>query len=55
MQRLLTLLFTLMLAGAAHGADTVRIGFQKGGGLLTMLKQQGAIEKALPGSTVRWI
>ncbi|AVR98671.1 sulfonate ABC transporter substrate-binding protein [Pseudoduganella armeniaca] len=55
MRRLLTLLFPLLLAGAAHGADTVRIGFQKGGGLLTMLKQQGAVEKALPGTRVRWI
>ncbi|WUR12688.1 sulfonate ABC transporter substrate-binding protein [[Empedobacter] haloabium] len=55
MQRLLTLFFTLMLAGTAHAADTLRIGFQKGGGLLTLLKQQGAVEKALPGTTVRWI
>lgn len=55
MQRLLILIFTLLLTGGAHGADTLRIGFQKGGGLLTLLKQQGAVEKALPGTTVRWI
>jgi sulfonate transport system substrate-binding protein len=35
----------------------VRIGFQKGGGLLTMLKRQGAVEKAFApaGTTEKWV
>jgi len=58
MKRLFTLLLAgLLLTGTAQAADTIRIGFQKGGGLLTMLKQQGAVEKALAprGTQVRWI
>jgi sulfonate transport system substrate-binding protein len=38
-------------------AEAIRIGFQKGGGLLVMLKRQGAVEKAFApqGTTVKWI
>jgi sulfonate transport system substrate-binding protein len=49
-----------LLAAAAMltaRAETIRIGFQKGGGLLTMMKRQGAVERAFApsGTTVRWI
>jgi sulfonate transport system substrate-binding protein len=61
MKKLLTALFALSLLGAlpaqADAAETIRIGFQKGGGLLTMLKRQGAVEKAFApaGTAVKWI
>lgn len=58
MKKLIGWLMALLLAaGPAQAAETVRIGFQKGGGLLTMLKRQGSVEKALAasGTTVRWI
>ncbi len=46
-------------APAAQAADAalVRIGFQKGGGLLTMLKQQGSVEKAFApqGTKIKWV
>ncbi|KQQ47581.1 sulfonate ABC transporter substrate-binding protein [Duganella sp. Leaf126] len=38
----------------AQGAD-ITIGFQKGSGLLSMIKAQGAMEKALAGHRVKWI
>lgn len=39
---------------AAHSAE-IRIGFQKGSGLLSMIKAQGSMEKALTGHQVKWI
>jgi sulfonate transport system substrate-binding protein len=33
----------------------IRIGFQKGSGLLSMIKAQGTMEKALPGHQIKWI
>lgn len=44
-------------AGWTQAAEPVRIGFQKGAGLLAMLKNQGAVEKAFApqGRPVRWI
>lgn len=58
MKKLTTFLAALVLAAAVPaGAETIRIGFQKGGGLLTMLKRQGAVEKAFApgGTTIRWV
>lgn len=61
MKKLLTALLALSLLGAlparADAAETIRIGFQKGGGLLAMLKRQGAVEKAFApaGTPVKWI
>ncbi|GGX88095.1 aliphatic sulfonate ABC transporter substrate-binding protein [Massilia dura] len=61
MTKILTALLALALLGAlparAVAAEPVRIGFQKGGGLLTALKRQGAVEKAFApaGTTVKWI
>lgn len=62
MKKLLTAvlaaLLSLLLAAALPArADTIRIGFQKGGGLLTMMKRQGNVEKAFApaGTTVKWI
>ena len=56
MKKVVMALLALALALPAH-AETIRIGFQKGGGLLTLLKRQGAVEKAFApsGTTVRWI
>jgi len=58
MKRLLTIL--LLAAGTlhlAHAADEVRIGFQKGGGLALMMKNQGTLERVLAprGVSVKWI
>lgn len=41
---------------AQGGSQTLRVGFQKGGGLLNVLKAQGTLEKALAGrgSKVTW-
>lgn len=61
MKKILTTLLALALLGAvpagARAAETIKIGFQKGGGLLTMLKRQGAVEKAFApsGATVKWV
>ncbi len=61
MTKISTALLALALLGAlparAAAAEPVRIGFQKGGGLLTALKRQGAVEKAFApaGTTVKWI
>jgi sulfonate transport system substrate-binding protein len=58
MKRLLT---ALLLAGSvlaqAHAEETVRIGFQKGGGLALAVKKQGLLERALAprGVAVKWI
>jgi len=51
------LALTLLAAPFAHGADTVRIGFQKGGGLALMMKKDGGLERALgpKGVTIKWI
>lgn len=56
MKAWLTLLFCGVAASAA-GADTLTIGYQKGGGLLSLLKVQGTLEKNLAphGYQVRWI
>lgn len=61
MKKILSALLALVLLGAlpagADAAETIRIGFQKGGGLLTMLKRQGAVEQAFApaGTTVKWV
>lgn len=63
MTRLLTTLLLLAAAAtqfAAHAADTtLRIGFQKGGGLALVLKKQGTLERALAAqgihADVKWI
>ncbi|KQN67592.1 sulfonate ABC transporter substrate-binding protein [Duganella sp. Leaf61] len=39
---------------AAQGAE-IKIGFQKGSGLLSMIKAQGSMEKALVGHQIKWI
>jgi sulfonate transport system substrate-binding protein len=38
-------------------ASTIRIGFQKGGGLLAVMKRQGVLEKAFgaTGQAIKWI
>ncbi|QBE63320.1 sulfonate ABC transporter substrate-binding protein [Pseudoduganella lutea] len=58
MKKMLAALFALALLSApsAH-AETIRIGFQKGGGLLTMMKRQGNVEKAFAaaGTAVKWV
>lgn len=54
----LLLLCAVAVAHAAHAAtDTVRIGFQKGGGLALILKKQGSLDRALApqGVTVKWV
>lgn len=54
----LLLLLGIVGAGAsAAPANTLRIGYQKGGGLLTLMKSQGRLEKTLAphGYQVRWI
>ncbi|TWI61232.1 sulfonate transport system substrate-binding protein [Pseudoduganella lurida] len=58
MKKIWLVLLALLLAAALPAwADTVRIGFQKGGGLMALLKRQGAVEKALAarGTTVKWV
>jgi len=58
MKRLSTMLLAaaLLAAPLARAEETVRIGFQKGGGLALMLKKQGTLERALgPGVTLKWI
>lgn len=47
----------IVASGWAQAAEPVRIGFQKGAGLLAMLKSQGAVEKAFAPQSraVRWI
>jgi sulfonate transport system substrate-binding protein len=61
MKRLFTALLLLAAAGTSltgHAADTLlRIGFQKGGGLALVLKNQGLLERALApkGVAVKWI
>ena len=48
-----------LLAGFAHAAESppaqLRIGFQKAAVNLVVLKQQAALEKRFPASTVKWI
>lgn len=43
--------------GRAAPPAVIRIGFQKGGGLLAVMKSQGVLEKALAakGQTIKWI
>jgi sulfonate transport system substrate-binding protein len=36
-------------------AGTINIGFQKSAGLLGILKNQGTLEKALPGQQIKWV
>lgn len=60
MKKIVTTLLLFAALGAslpAHAADTLRIGFQKGGGLALVLKKQGLLERALApkGVTVKWI
>lgn len=59
MKRLITgcALAALCLHALAAPAGTVRIGYQKGGGLLTLLKSRGTLEQALApqGYGVEWI
>jgi sulfonate transport system substrate-binding protein len=52
-----TLLAGALLAGPAGATETLRIGYQKGGGLLTLMKTQGTLEKQLApqGYEVKWI
>lgn len=56
--RALAWTMTAALAGAAmapaHAAE-IRIGFQKGSGLLSLIKAQGTMEKALAGHQLKWV
>lgn len=55
MKKLIVALFAAAaLPLAAHSAD-IKIGFQKGSGLLSMIKAQGSMEQALRGHQVTWI
>jgi sulfonate transport system substrate-binding protein len=47
----------VLAAGQAGATEALRIGYQKGGGLLTLLKTQGTLEKQLApqGYEVKWI
>jgi len=50
----LLLAATSFATTAAQAAD-VTIGFQKGSGLLGVIKTQGTLDKALAGHTVKWV
>lgn len=45
----------LALPLLAHSAPAITIGFQKSSGLLGILKNQGALEKAFAGQQIKWI
>lgn len=47
-------LVVLALSHNAQAAE-IRIGFQKGSGLLSLIKAQGTMEKALSGHQLKWI
>ncbi|MET0266795.1 MAG: sulfonate ABC transporter substrate-binding protein [Duganella sp.] len=47
-------LVVLALSHNAQAAE-IRIGFQKGSGLLSLIKAQGTMEKALTGHKIKWI
>ena len=51
---IVTIVAAAALPLAAHSAE-IKIGFQKGSGLLSMIKAQGSMEKALVGHQVKWI
>ncbi|WP_413730199.1 sulfonate ABC transporter substrate-binding protein [Sodalis sp. RH22] len=52
----IALLLSLAVSAGAYGADTLRIGYQKSGTTLVLLKGEGSLEKSLAsqGIRVKW-
>lgn len=55
-RKAIALVFTLVMSVHAFGADTLRIGYQKSGTTLVLLKGEGTLEKSLAaqGVNVKW-